>query len=218
MSSPDGPARTAGPDGTAGPDAPVRTDGPDTFARSAALWLRAYPRRWRDVRAAEVTEVLRDLAAPGAERVDARTALSLVRGGWATRRHDRPPLGTYLRYRLLDRPLPPPWEAWGRDDVDGRLFPVRFALTRTVGVALVLTVMTLVERATGWNLVDPRATTVFLVGFPVGLTLLKAVTHRRPPRPVPERDDLGPFLPYVPLTPEPAREPRRLLRRRAGSA
>jgi hypothetical protein len=190
---------------------------PDPFARSAALWLRAYPRRWRRGRASEVTEVLRDLAAPGALRVDARTAASLVRSGWATRRRDHPPLGTYLRYRVLDRPLPPRWEAWGRDDVYGRLFPVRFALTRTVGVAIMLGLMTLVERGTGWNLVDPRVAVVYLVAFPIGLTLLKAITHRRPV-PVPVRDDPGPFLPYVPLTPEPPRAPRRLRLRRKGPA
>ncbi|WP_258724650.1 hypothetical protein [Cellulomonas sp. NS3] len=190
---------------------------PDRFARSAALWLRAYPRRWRTARASELTEVLRDLAAPGAERVDARTALSLVRSGWATRRRSHPPLGAYLRYRLLDRPLPPRWEGWQRDDVHGRLFPVRFALTRTVGIAVLLGLLSLVERGTGWDLVDPRVTVLYLVGFPIALTLLKAITHRRPV-PVPERDDLGPFLPYVPLTPEPPRAPRGSRRRRTGRA
>lgn len=189
----------------------------DPFARSAALWLRAYPRRRRTARASEVTEVLRDLAAPGAERVDAGTALGLVRSGWARRWRDHPPLGAYLRHRLLDRPLPPRWEAWGRDDVHGRLFPVRFALTRTVGVAILLGLMSLVERGTGWNLVDRRVTVIYLVAFPIALTLLKAITHRRP-APAPECDDLGPFLPYVPLTPEPPRAPRRSPRGRTGGA
>ncbi|MGW6131195.1 hypothetical protein ACWFNE_14320 [Cellulomonas sp. NPDC055163] len=98
---------------------------PDRFARSAALWLRAYPRRWRTARADEVTDVLRDLAAPGAVRVDSRAALSLVRSGWSTRWREHPPLGAWLRYRLLRERLPRQYRGWVRDDVDGRWFPVR---------------------------------------------------------------------------------------------
>ncbi|GEA87811.1 hypothetical protein [Cellulomonas cellasea] len=193
----------------------------DPFGRSTALWLRAYPRRWRTARAAEVTEVLRDLAEPGAGRVDARTALALVRSGWAERWRDHPPLGTYLRHRLLDRPLPPRWAGWQRDDVHGRLFPVRFALTRTVGIAILLSLLAAVDHLAGTEIIgtgadDARFVVQYLSGFAVLLSLGKTLTHRREPEP--ERDDLGPFLPYVPLTPEPPRAPRRSLRRRTGPA
>lgn len=195
---------------------------PDRFARSTALWLRAYPRRWRAARASEVTEVLRDLAAPGAERVDARTALSLVRSGWATRWRDHPPLGTYLRYRLLERPLPPRWEGWRRDEVQGALFPVRFALGRTVGIAILLSLLAAVDRLAGTQIVGTdaeaaRSVVQYLSFFTVLLSAGKAVQLRRGPASVAERDDLGPFLPYVPLTPDPPRA-RRFPGRREGAA
>ncbi|MGV8978980.1 MAG: hypothetical protein ACOH17_13150 [Cellulomonas sp.] len=77
-----------------------------TFERSVAFWLRAYPRRWRQVRAAEVTAVLADLAGPAARRLDGRTALGLVRGGWATRWREHPPPLLWWRYRVLRRRLP----------------------------------------------------------------------------------------------------------------
>jgi len=98
----------------------------DRFARSAAPWLRAYPRRWRRARAAELTAVLRDLAAPDATRLDLRTALGLLVAGWATRAREHPPLGAWLRYRLLRERLPRRHRAWVRDDVEGRWFPLRF--------------------------------------------------------------------------------------------
>ncbi|MGV8978981.1 MAG: hypothetical protein ACOH17_13155 [Cellulomonas sp.] len=101
-----------------------------TFERSVAFWLRAYPRRWRQVRSAEVTAVLGDLAGPAPHRLDARAALGLVRGGWATRWREHPPMGAYLRYRLNDRRLPVRHREWVRADIDGQLFPLRSALWR----------------------------------------------------------------------------------------
>ncbi|HWJ86044.1 MAG TPA: hypothetical protein VNR62_11480, partial [Cellulomonas sp.] len=64
----------------------------------AASWLRAYPRRWRDLRADELLTVL-------AEASDAGPDLGAVRG-----RDDRrarvfgaePELGPWLPYRVLD--------------------------------------------------------------------------------------------------------------------
>ena len=94
------------------------------FARSAVFWLRAYPRRWRVARGEEVLGVLVDLAAPGARRIGPRSAFDLVRGGWATRLRDRPPLGAWLLYRSFDRRIPG-HEAWLRDDIDGALGPAR---------------------------------------------------------------------------------------------
>lgn len=96
--------------------------------RSAAFWLRAYPRRWRAQRAAEVAEVLTDLAPAGATRLDLRAAAGLVRGGWSTRWHQRPPVGAFLRYRLLDRRPAPVYDGWLRDDLEGALYPWRSAL------------------------------------------------------------------------------------------
>ncbi|WP_156043672.1 hypothetical protein [Cellulomonas sp. URHE0023] len=98
--------------------------------RSTAFWLRAYPRRWRDERAAEITAVIADLAPEDASRLDARTALGLVGAGWQTRRRDRPPLGTYLAYRLLSRRPGPTYAGWVDDDRAGRFSAVRILLVQ----------------------------------------------------------------------------------------
>lgn len=95
------------------------------FERSVGRWLRAYPRRWRTARAAEVTAVLADLAEPGAHRLDLRSGLGLVRAGWATRWREHPPLLPWLGYRLLDRRLPVRYRPWVRDDIAGALLMLR---------------------------------------------------------------------------------------------
>jgi hypothetical protein len=99
--------------------------------RSVAFWLRAYPRRWRAVRAAEVAAVLIDIADPGAHRLDTAAAVGLLRGGWATRWREHPPLGVYLSYRLRERPIQASYREWARDDIEGSWFPVR----RGIGVS-----------------------------------------------------------------------------------
>lgn len=99
--------------------------GDPNFERSVGRWLRAYPRRWRAARAAEVTAVLADLAEPGATRLDVRSGVGLVRAGWATRWREHPPLLPWLGYRLLDRRLPVRYRPWVRDDIAGALLMVR---------------------------------------------------------------------------------------------
>ena len=101
------------------PDGPVPAAGPmsERLARSAAFWLRAYPPAWRAQRADEVTAVLVDLAPDGARRLDARTALNLVRGGVATRWRQTPPLRVYLPYRMLDLRVPARYREWVRQDI-----------------------------------------------------------------------------------------------------
>ena len=94
------------------------------WERSARFWLRAYPRRWRVVRTNEVLAVLMDLAAPGARRVGVRTALDLLRGGWATRWRGHPPLWTWITYRF-EKKIPRRYRGWAGDDIEGFLFPAR---------------------------------------------------------------------------------------------
>ena len=89
------------------------------LARSAAFWLRAYPPAWRAQRADEVTAVLVDLAPDGARRLDARTALDLLRGGLATRWRQTPPLHVYLAYRMFDVRVPAQYRDWVRQDITG---------------------------------------------------------------------------------------------------
>ena len=95
------------------------------FERSVEFWLRAYPLRWRAARSAEVAAVLADLAGPAPHRLDARAALGLVRGGWATRWREHPPLGAYLRYRLVNWRLPAQFDGWVRDERAGHLIGLR---------------------------------------------------------------------------------------------
>lgn len=76
-------------------------------ARSVSRRLRAHPRRRRLVRADEVTALLADPAPTGARRLDVRSGLGLLRGGWATRWREHPPMVPWLASAVLDRRLPP---------------------------------------------------------------------------------------------------------------
>ena len=99
------------------------------LVRSARFWLRAYPRRWRTARGEEVLGLLADLAGPGDGRLDARSAVNLVRGGWATRWREHPPLGPWLLYRVFDRRIPREYRGWAHDEIDGFWRPLRTFLT-----------------------------------------------------------------------------------------
>jgi hypothetical protein len=96
----------------------------DTVAKaqiveSIEFWMRAYPRRWRQARGQELVDVVVDLAGPGAQRLDARSAFDLVRGGWATRWREHPLPHTWLLYRTFDRRIPMAYRSWALDDIDG---------------------------------------------------------------------------------------------------
>lgn len=69
--------------------------------------------------------VLEELADDGARRVDLRTGLGLVRGGWATRWRHRPPWHRFVLYRLGIARLPEQHRWWAARDIEGRLFPLR---------------------------------------------------------------------------------------------
>jgi hypothetical protein len=99
------------------------------FARRLRFWVRAYPLRWRALRGAELIGLVADLADPDAHRLGARTAFDLLRGGWATRLREHPPLHTWLLYRFFNRRIPASYRAWAADDIDGFGFPVRNALS-----------------------------------------------------------------------------------------
>jgi hypothetical protein len=106
----------------------VPDDVAPAFVRSVQRWSRAYPRRWRVARGDEMLGVLVDLSAPGRRRLDIRSALDLVRGGWATRLRERPPLGPWLLYRLFGTRSLRDHLGWVADDIAGALFPLRQGL------------------------------------------------------------------------------------------
>ena len=95
------------------------------IVESTEVWIRAYPRRWREARGQELIDVVVDLAGPGAQRLDAHTAFDLVRGGWATRWREHPLTHTWLLYRVFDRRIPVAYRSWALDDVDGFWYPMR---------------------------------------------------------------------------------------------
>jgi len=134
-----GPAGSAG---SAGFGVPV---GSPRLVRSARFWLRAYPRRWRAARGEEVLGLLADLAGPGDGRLDARTAVNLVRSGWATRWREHPPLGPWLLYRLVNRRMPGHL-GWVRDDIAGRWLPLRANL----GIAVFFLVLAGTHGSESW--------------------------------------------------------------------
>jgi hypothetical protein len=163
-----------------------------SFDRSVRRWLRTYPRRWRQVRGAEVAAVLVDLARPGARRLDARTALGLLVGGWRTRAREHPPLGPWLRYRLLRERLPRRYRPWVRDDVEGRWFPLRL-LSPVVWVWVFPLYVAFLEPDPGWRLAKLAGFVLLQAGV---LALLwrtarrtgrRLFLERRPPRPAPTR-------------------------------
>lgn len=104
------------------------------FVRSVQFWSRAYPRRWRAARGDELIGLLADLAAPGARRLDVRSALDLVRGGWATRLRERPPLGPWLLYRLFGTRSLRDHLGWVADDIAGALFPLRHVMITALAI------------------------------------------------------------------------------------
>ena len=163
--------------------------------RSAAFWLRAFPRRWRAQRAAEVAEVLADLAPVGATRLDLRTAAGLVRAGWGVRWRQRPPVGAFLRYRLLGRRPSHAYDGWLRDDLEGALYPWRYALVLDVVLgALFLPLFLLLDLP-----LVPSAVVV-AVGF-VATVVDRARGARARSRPCSAHPgEIGPMGPYRPLT------------------
>lgn len=120
--------------------------GTSRYERSARFWLRAYPRRWRDLHGEEALAVLLDLAgptvppAPGSDHarsprwVGVREAVGLVRAGWGLRWREHPPLGRWLLYRLFDARLPATYWWWVADDLHGALYPWRSKLFNIVVV------------------------------------------------------------------------------------
>ena len=107
-----------------------------TVQRSAQLWSRAYPRRWRAVYGEDLVGTMVDLADPGVRVVPLRDGLSVVRAGWALRWREHPPLLPWLGYRLFERKLPERYRYWFMDDLLGRFFEVRSALVFSVSITV----------------------------------------------------------------------------------
>jgi hypothetical protein len=99
------------------------------------FWMRAYPRCWRERRGEELLGLVVDLAGPEARHLGVQAALDLVRGGWATRWREHPPLHTWLLYRLFNRRIPEVYRSWAFDDINGFCYPIRQGLPFIVTLA-----------------------------------------------------------------------------------
>lgn len=93
--------------------------------RSAGLWSRAYPRRWRFAYGEDLVGTLVDLAGPDAATVRLRDGLSVLRAGWSLRLREHPPLLPWLAYRLFERRLPARYRSWVMDDLLGWSYAAR---------------------------------------------------------------------------------------------
>lgn len=114
--------------------------------RSARLWVRAYPRRWRFAYGEDLVGTLVDLAGPDAATVRLRDGLSVLRAGWALRLREHPPLLPWLRYRIVESDLPEQYRVWMIDDLLGRLHAARWYAGYMVILALIFSVVSLVSR------------------------------------------------------------------------
>lgn len=89
--------------------------------------LRSFPRRFRAQRCTEIESTFQEAELAGEPNAYGAAALiDVVVAGWRERARTRPPLGPYLRYRLLDGRLDQRWHSWMFDDLDG-WFPARRA-------------------------------------------------------------------------------------------
>ena len=137
-----GPETTDSPEAT---DSTGAAAGPDRLLALAAL---AFPPRWRREHGDELFELSAELQADGARHRLAEAA-DLVRGGWAVRLRGRPPVRRWLSYRMMERPLPPRWHGWMRDDLEGRLLGFRILGARVWPVALSWLVVALASGRNG---------------------------------------------------------------------
>lgn len=110
-------------------------------AASLRWALRAFPRRFRSARAAEIEATFLEAEMAGERNVyGLRAIVDVVLAGWRERLRSRPPFGVYLRYRLLGGRLDPAWRPWVLDDLQG-WFRLRRAAAMVTTLALTLTAL-----------------------------------------------------------------------------
>lgn len=82
--------------------------------------MHSFPRRFRAQRSSEIEATFHEAVLAGERGAYGPAALvDVVVAGWAERARTRPPLGPYLRYRLLGGQLQRRWHGWMFDDLDG---------------------------------------------------------------------------------------------------
>ncbi|MBD8057655.1 hypothetical protein IC607_01565 [Cellulomonas sp. JH27-2] len=194
----EGAARGAASDPATGGGADASSGEGASFDRSVRFWLRAYPRRWRAVRADEVVEVLTDLAGPDVRRGGARTAVGLVAAGVAARWRMRPPTRVVARCRLLGLRPPAAYDPWLRDDLDGIFYNVRELIWRSPFLAVLVAILQ-IWQSPPWFVGLAAAVALGLVSDELTRRRLRRHYFDTP------SEELGHFQPYRGLDTEPQR-------------
>lgn len=136
--------------------------------------LHAFPRRFRAARSAEIVATFQDAELAGDAHPYGMLALTdVVVAGWAERLRTHPPIGQYLRYRLLGGRLDPRWHRWMLDDVRGW-----FGARRMAWASSTLAVLMLVLHQAGVAPPDNGFVAVYVVGLVV-LSVFVTPRYRR---------------------------------------
>jgi hypothetical protein len=137
--------------------------------------LHAFPRRFRAARSAEILATFEEAELAGDAHPYGMPALAdVVVAGWAERLRTHPPLGAYLKYRLLDGRLDARWHRWMIDDVRGRWYGLR----RAAFTSLILVAVMLVFFQVGEAPPDMGFVVVYVVALIV-VAVLATPSHRR---------------------------------------
>lgn len=140
--------------------------------------MHAFPRRFRAQRSAEIEATFHEAELAGDHDVYSLVALiDVVFAGWGQRARTRPPLGQYLRYRLLGGRLDQRWHGWMLDDLDG-WFPVRRAAWASMPVVLIFAAVWRISDGT-FALPPPTFWLVWFVAMGLGAGLDRRRTLRR---------------------------------------
>jgi hypothetical protein len=143
--------------------------------RRLLVALRAFPRRFRTVRSAEIVATFREAELAGdAQPYGWRALVDVVRAGWSERLRTHPPVGHFLRYRVLDGRLDPQWHRWMLDDVHGW-----YGLRRAVWTLVPLLVLATVLRLGGAGYPDSEFVVMYVVAAIVFGALFTPMHRRR---------------------------------------
>ena len=146
--------------------------------RRLSLAMHAFPRRFRAQRSAEIAATFHEAELAGDRHTYGAAALiDVVFAGWRERARTRPPVGRFLKYRLLDGRLEQRWHSWMFDDLDG-WFPVRRVAWASVAI---LGILAAVQRILGDGIEIPSAVfwLLFLMAIGLGAGLDRRRTLRR---------------------------------------
>ncbi|MEP7111857.1 MAG: hypothetical protein ABI862_01205 [Ilumatobacteraceae bacterium] len=142
--------------------------------RRLAWAMHAFPRRFRAQRSAEIEATFHEADLAGDRNAYGPKALiDVVLAGWGERTRTRPPIGRYLKYRLVGGRLEPRWHAWMFDDLDG-WFPLRRAAWTGIPI---LVIVAAAWRASGGLM--PLPPPVFWLVWAIAMGLGARLDRRR---------------------------------------